>query len=365
AGLLAGRLAADVPVGMRGVTTAGVGLAFLPLAAWQNALWGFQSQVYFVLIFSLLAFFWLGLDRPKPAQLVMGLTAGLAAIFSMGPGELVPFALLGLAIMRAIEKRQLTDLGRRGMWPIVLLSAIVLAVMPWQRTSPQNCSPAQFLSALNLALSWPHVDQPWAAVVLNVPLLWAVISRLLRRRRAGTGEDLIILMGGWALLNAVAIAWARGGDEEFGASWLPSRYIDLLILLPLANAWLAVMLLTTAAERWRRSARLLVAAWMVFLLIGWLGTSLQTWHDILQLRIRDRFAPVRLAQKFYATGDPRTYLGQPRLNTPHPRLDLVWHVLHDPRLQGALPPSFQPKQPLGPLSGAVRPLLEWPVFPGR
>ena len=49
-------------VGAKGnaLIAVGVALAFLPQLAWHNALWGFQSQVYFSLGFSILALRWLG-----------------------------------------------------------------------------------------------------------------------------------------------------------------------------------------------------------------------------------------------------------------------------------------------------------------
>jgi hypothetical protein len=60
---------------------------------------------------------------------------------------------------------------------------------------------------------------------------------------------------------------------------------------------------------------------------------------------------------FQASGDGRVFVGQPQLYVPHLNMPLMMAVLHDPRMQGALPPSLQPKQPMGPLSRGVRMLL--------
>jgi len=51
------------------------------------------------------------------------------------------------------------------------------------------------------------------------------------------------------------------------------------------------------------------------------------------------------------------FAGQPRLIVPHPNPESVRVVLTDPRMRGALPPSLQPGQPMGPWSRAVRTLL--------
>ncbi len=60
---------------------------------------------------------------------------------------------------------------------------------------PENTG--QFFNALGRALAWPHVGQPVAAVVLNLPLVWVVLARLGGRHRAAEGEDFILLLAGW------------------------------------------------------------------------------------------------------------------------------------------------------------------------
>jgi hypothetical protein len=358
AGFVVGKVAGGTGRRARGGLVAGVVLAFLPLAAWHNALWGYQSQAYFALIFSLMTLAWLGSADPTPVQLFVGLAAGLAAMLSMGPGELVPLALLGLAAVRALEKRRLEGVWRSA-WPALVLLAVALALvmsMPHSEglEALRAHSPEQFAVAFARTLAWPHVDQPFAALVLNLPLVLVVTARILRHRHPRAGEDFVLLIGGWAVAISLAIAWERGGGDELLAGFIPSRYVDFIVLLPLANAWCAIVLAAEAAGRWRTRARVLTAVWCVFLFIGWLGVSLEMWRGIVRPRIHDRLAPVRLAVAFQASGDARVFAGQPRLYVPSPVPESILIVLHDPRMRGALPPSFQPKQPLGPLSCAVR-----------
>lgn len=327
----------------------------LPVAAWHNALWGFQTQVYFAVLFSVPALALLG--QPADAsrrKVVVGWLAAAAAMLAMGPGQLVAVALLGGLVLRWREGR--------GHWREVVPPAVLLTVAWWLRqTVPEHAplqagSPEQFLSALARMLAWPHSDQPWAALALNIPLLLAVGGRLLKRRMAAAGEDFVVLLAGWALAVALAAAWARGGSGEFAAG-VPSRYVDLIVLLPLANVWCAVVLAQEVVSRWRASIRLVAVAWGVFLLIGWLGLSAQMLRGVILPRVRDREAPVRLMQEFQHTNDTAVFAGQPRLLVPHPNLEVVRGVVQDPRMRGALPPSLQPDRPMGPLSRAVRALL--------
>jgi hypothetical protein len=337
---------------------AGVVVAYLPHLAWVNALWGFQSSVYFVILFSLLALALLGDPGRSPPRLAAGLAAGVAALLALGAGAFVPVALLVLAGLHAAERRKFDPAAWRLAWPGLALLALAWGLRtPVPATAALHAATAgQFFNALGRALAWPHTAMPWAALALNLPLLLAVGSRLAGRRRAAAGEDVVLLIGGWAAAAAGAMAWSRGGGGEFDAG-VTIRYVDFLLLLPLANAWCLVALVREAGEPRRRFARVLVGAWGVFLLVGWLGISAQVVRGFILPRMRDRDAPVRLAVAFQQSNDPAVFAGQHPILVPHPRLASVRFVLSDPRMRGALPPSFQPDRPMGPLSRAVRWLL--------
>jgi len=332
----------------------GVAIAFLPHLAWHNVLWGMESHAFFGLGLSVLALAWLGPESRTRGQTWAGLAAGAAALLAMAAGAFIPVLLLALAGLRLNETRTL-DRGWRRWWPelVLLLAALALAGITPRNTALQAATMADFFLALGRALAWPHIGQPWAALLLNLPLALAVAGRLTRRRRAAAGEDFVLLLAGWAVLTAVAAAWTRGGGDEF-AFGVPSRYVDFLVLLPLANVWLLVALVRAARPQWHASARVLAAAWSLFLFVGWLGLSAEVTRRLIRPRLRDRDAPVRLVREFQRTDDVAVFAGQPRLLVPHSDADTVRRVLHDPRLNGFLPPSLQPERPQGPLSRAVR-----------
>ena len=357
AALLAWLLARGASATGRVVTAAAVAVAFLPQLAWHNALWGFQSQVYFALLFSVLALASLGARAPSGRRQLAGLAAGIAAILAMGAGGLVPVALGGVVALRAVEERRFGRARWSEAWPALVLLAVAVALRAEvsEHAALGAHSAAEFFSALGRVLAWPHVDQPLAALALNLPLVLLVVTRAMRRRAAAAGEDFVLLLGGWAMANGVAAAWARGGGAEL-ATGVPSRYVDFLVLLPLANAWAVFALVRNvgARERWRVAGRAVAGGWGLFLFVGWLGLSAQMMRGVILPRVRDRDAPVRLAVKFQATGDAAVFAGQPRLLVPHPDLDAVRAVLGDPRMAGRLPPSLQPDKPMGPLSRAAR-----------
>jgi hypothetical protein len=352
-------LAWGVARGLSGAAQAAVAAAvvwaFLPHLAWHGVLWGFESQVDFALGFSLLALALLGAAAPSRGRVIAGLVAGGAALLAMGAGALVPVALAGLAGLRMIERRAVTRADLLATWPV----AVLLAAAWWLRVEvPEHAvlrptGWAEFFAATWRVLAWPHGGGATAALALNLPLLAAVLGRAFRWRPPGPGEDRVVLWGGWSVALALATAWSRGGGPELQAG-VPSRYVDFVVLLPLANLWCAVVLARAAAGRFRGIAWPAAAAWGAFLLAGWLGLSAEVMRGLVLPRAADRAAPVRLLRAYQESGDPAVFAGRPRLLVPHPNPEVVRAVLADPRLRGALPPSLQPERPPGPWSRAVR-----------
>lgn len=355
AALLAGLLAAGMSGRGRFWVGVGVAAAFLPHVAWENALWGFQSSVYFVILFSLVALALLGHPVRTPGRLAGGLLAGLAALLAMGAGAFVPAVLLGLAGLHAVERRRCDGALFREAWPALALLAVAIAL---RSEAPAHAvlraaTSGQFFNALGRAMAWPHTAMPWAALVLNLPLMLAVGGRMAGRRRAANGEDFALLAGGWSLVAAGAMAWSRGGGDEFDVG-VTVRYVDFLLLLPIANVWCLAALARNAPVPKRPLVRVLAGAWGVFLVAGWLGVSAQVMRGFILPRVRDRDLPVRLAVEYQKTGDSAVYAAQPAYFRPHPNLQSVRAVLNDPRMRDVLPPSFQPNRPVGPLSRVVR-----------
>jgi len=358
AALLAAMLARGIGTAGRWLVGGGLLLMFLPHVAWTNALWAFQSQVYFVMFFSLVTLALLGNPERTPGQLAAGLLAGIAALLAMGAGVFTPAALLGLALVRAMERRKFDASLVRETWPALVLLAAAWCLRGDGRGTDmlRAVTPGQFFNAWERALAWPHTAMPLAAFGMNVPLIIAVGGRLTGWRKPAAGEDYVVLIAAWSVIAAAGLAWARGGGHEleFGVT---SRYVDFLLLLPIANAWLAVALARQVASSRQRLAQTIAVAWGLFLLVGWLGLSAEVFRGFILPRLRDPDYPVRLAVEFQRTGDAAVFVGQPLYYHPHPNPEVVKAVLNDPRMKGALPPSFQPERLLGPLSRVVRSLL--------
>ena len=327
-----------------------IAVVCLPIAGWHNALWGFQSQVYFSILFGVPALAWL----PRVETRWRGAVCAVAAMLAMGSGGLLPLALLVLLGLRLVESRPPCAEWKT---ELVVLLVFLVGILAGQSEAGhgaplQAASMSDFFGAWLRLLAWPHAERPLASLVMNLPLALVVGGRLAGRRRSVAGENLAVALGLWAVIIAAAAAWRRGGGEEL-SNGVPSRYVDFLVLLLLANFW---CLLQLAAESQRR-IRLAAFVWAFFVLIGWSGFSVEMWQRVVRPLAIRREQSAQLMRNFQQTRDPAVFAGQPRLLVPHPTLGSMEVVLDDPRMNGALPPSLQPEKPMGPLSRGVRWLL--------
>lgn len=283
---------------------------------------------------------------------------GFAAACAMGAGLLVPWALLGLVALRAIGRGRVDRALAREAWPALVLVGVTLAVRPGTAANAglHPATVGQFFAALAQAAAWPHVWTPVAAAGLNLPVMVAVAGRLASRRRAAPGEDFVLLLAGWALTLAVAMAWTRaGGGNSTAACPRGTGISSRFCRWPTCGApW------RWCGSRRRHDVRRFAwrpAVWAALLLLGWAGLSGEVMQRLILPRVRDRDAPVRVMTAFQRTNDPAVFAGQPRLYVPHPDPEVIRAVISDPRLHGKLPPSLQASEPLGPLSRVVRWLL--------
>lgn len=338
-----------------GWMTLATSILYDPITAWNNVLWGFQSQIFFSALFSVLAIYAFVGRGLNFKRVTVGLLLGLCAQFAMSAGAFVPIALIAVASLRIFERRrQSSDVVWLIVAAIVLaMVAVVLHVSVPGHTVLEAKSVANWSVIFSEIMAWPHVTIAAAGLILNLPLIFVGVTRLVARREAQTEEDFSIAIAAWATAAAAAAAWFRGGGGEF-VYGVPSRYIDFLLLLPIANVWCLLKIVEGAPGALKRVVYGAASAWGMFLFIGWAGgvaDSLE--HEVLP-RIRHRDEPLILTREFQRTNDPNLFRAGEAHMLPHPSPASVKRVLNDPRMKAVLPPSLQPTTPQGPLSRIVR-----------
>jgi hypothetical protein len=346
--------------GAWGIVSAGVVVALtaLPLA-WDNVLWAFQSQFYFLIGFSLL-----GMDgmlrETFSARWWLGLLAMLCALVSMGSGFLCSVALLPLFL------RDLAGASRAWRtWSSLIATTAVLALgwylhfePPWH-ASLRAGNVNDFVTYAAHCLAWPAPAHVALGVLFYSPLL-LLGARWLRRGAppgpAGHALRFTLAMGGWTVLQLAAVSYARGNGGGFPAN----RYGDVLAVGIIANAF-ALGLLAPALGNMRRGWLVWAAAWLVVLGLSAATELTKIYRDELPQHRRQTEAFESSVRAYVTDGDVAALRAHP---IPFPDYNWFIRLLDRPSIRAILPPSVSNPHRVSMLSGAASHLakLGWLVM---
>jgi hypothetical protein len=307
---------------------------------WENTLWGFQSQFYFLLLFGFLHVVGTCGDPRLGWRWAIGQLAGLAALFSIAAGVASALALLGLAVAEWLR-------GRRDAWTAATaavnaaLVGLALALLPAAASisAAHAGSPATFAHSFALLLAWP-VRSAWGVVLAFPWLVFAVQAA--RRRFAEPGDRLLTAVGMWGWLMLAILAFGRG--EVPGR--IAIRYFDVIAVLVFVNAIAMIRMLETA-RRARGWWRLAGSGWLVLVAAGGVAVNRPADLEAGWARFRGVFDQQGMAiREFLRTDDPAALTANPVVRAYLPHFDFTVQLLRDPLMRERLPPSLVPPLPL-------------------
>lgn len=317
--------------GLAGVLIA---VAALPLA-WDNVIGGFQSQFYFLIGFTVLALHRLLGCAAGSLGWWLGVFFAAAAIVSMGSGFLVgaPLVLIGLARWAHGHSRSWRALMPALCGAVIVATGFALRTpAPWHE-GLQAQTPWELIRFATHCLAWPWTGQPLAAIALWLPWLILVWIRVRDAAKADPVGDLILAVGGWALLQIAAVAYSRGA----GGGMPANRYGDVFAMGVLASyaaiAWSA----RTAPRR----AAVLAATFALCLAIGAATSAHTALTRELPERKRMYEACERTVREFLATGEEARLAAG---TLPFPIADWLARILRRESIAPILPASV--RQPL-------------------
>lgn len=304
---------------------------------WENALWGFQSQFYLVLLFTYLAFYCFQGQQAFSAKWWLGIAISIASFFCMASGSLTPIAVAAWCGV------QLASGARRGKTEVLgacMLCAISLLLIHYVPTVEHHAhlrasSLWSFLQALLTAGGWPL--GPAGAIVLNAPVI--VLAARLIRRRAPLQDPAWVCLGLaiWVGIQCIALAYGRTSAVR------APRYLDIYVLLAVIN-FAAVLTLLRGMKIWNSTslAAAVAAAWMAIVV-----ASLGVWaiHKV-PAGVADRFAKSQIQtanlRAFIVTGDMANLANKPHMHIPFPSAQVLAELANDASIRSILPPTLMP-----------------------
>lgn len=329
-----------------GAQTAMIALAACVLATlpfdYENTLFGFQSQFYFMAEFALLLLATVSLGQPGWRTCAGIGMFGLMSLFTMASGVLAPVVAIPLlwSNREARAHRGFVIVATILLLGLVALGIALLPNLPSSDNTPFGI--AGHIHALSTTLMWPlraRGGSAWqetrkvlCAILIWAPLLlWAI--RQIRLRRPTPSELFVVATAAWVGLQAAAIAHARGRDM-LGVS---PRYTDILAVGLLCNAWLAYRLATEWDQR-RWLARVVAG---LFVLTAAAGFAKRTGPDHFEARSAGERGAVQTANvaRYLQTNDTQ-WLQQPQLGIPYPDPKRLQLLLENPAIRSTLPVSL-------------------------
>jgi hypothetical protein len=306
---------------------------FLAPYGFENTLFGFQSQFYFVMIFSFGAL-WLLAVRPTlgPAWCA-GIFLAAMAYFSLASGVLAFAAgAATLAVRGVLRGEHRTDLAAAAV--LLALSALCLHFVPAVAYHADLRAPdvSAFAGAAVRGLAWPF-GGPVAALLRNAPLLLFLASMLRSRPQGRDPHWFLFALALWCLGQEASLAFGRFQEV------LAPRYMDLHVVSLFANAAALAALLLAAGKRslWWPGAVWLIACFAT------LAVGLA--RGDLAMRLEETRAMTSRQEdnlRAYLSGGDRTkFLAQPHLALPYPSAERLAGLLDSPTLRAVLPTHLQ------------------------
>lgn len=309
---------------------------------WENFLVGFQSQFYFVVLFTIAA---MAIAAWKPNDIAaMSGVAGLcvAGMATLASGLLTPLAASCVYLLAW----HVGDRSRRP--PVVMVAALWLLAAAGYLGLPQIPGHAvlkaqgagSLLDAASHILGWPAAGYHWTAIWLWLPgaitIAWMVLQR-----NASRADLMMAGCYAWAGAQALALAYGRGQ----GLLEVPSRYTDLLVVGLVANAWFALRFLDHAYRLGQaRAFASFVAA--MFFCVFFFFHALRVEGDFAAMQQRHQLSMIQAqhVSEYLRTRDPRV-LRQPAFHIPYPDAGRLQQLLDNPALSGSLPGSVHNADP--------------------
>lgn len=311
---------------------------------YENTLWGFQSQVYFLILFALLHFWGCLGHRPGSMRWWLGFAAGLFGLGSMASGFVAP-AITAIATAWGGQP----DSASNRRWPrtVALGCLALLGIGAGVIGHPVGTEGWTLSAALRtgwLLLAFPAREGAATAIALVtwLPLICFLFGRLRQRGTRTFEHRYLLAIGLWCFLQLGLTAVGR--PQATGV--LPNRYMDIAAVGLVANlAMLGAGWGAASSLRSRIAWIGLGAVWLAG--VGFAAFSTVQLHTRyvgpgLQAQYQEQGERVRT---FLSSNDPQVLQEVPYPRVPAAVPDLLVFALRHPEMRAILPASIHPPLP--------------------
>ncbi|OBJ55167.1 hypothetical protein A9W94_20360 [Mycobacterium asiaticum] len=308
-----------------------IALLFAIPFGYENTLWGFQGQLYFMLLFGITAIVAFAGARPFSLRWFGGLLAAILSFFSFATGATSILTAGGLVALQLITNAR--QRGGREYAGVAVIVAIALAMFLWTASGSHPMStPWTFVQGLLLLTA--------RVIVAAVPIVWFARYTLARRPAVSDRAWAVVGLSAWIAIQLVLLAYGRG-------TVIAVRYNDI-ILLAYPIGLVAVFTLVDHAigkDRRRFSTPKVATTWVfgvvaVFALMGYIAIlGAIDWNKSNRqqaVNVQTYFATHSVEQLKAKGNNGGTF------DLAYPNSLRLAEVLSDPNVRAILPPEIRP-----------------------
>ena len=316
------------------------GIVFSIPYGWENTLAGFQSQFYFLLLFSFV-FLWgivqYGLSG-RLRFLVVILSCAVLSFISLASGALTIAAgigVLGTQRMRGVQRNK-TAIGLI----LFLFTSFIVAVALTPTISGHAVLKAtsfgSYSQAVGKAMSWPA--KPIFGIFMYMPMLVFMVWQLFNRSISRRMPWFVFAMCLWVVGQILSIGYGRT------VSVLSPRYLDVFSIGLIVN-FACILILRDACKVWASFFKYFSIFWLLLIMNGFSRTIPNTIADLQEKRYTGE-EQEKNVRAYLTSGDFSHLENKPFLHIPYPSAERLKTLLDNEVIQTFLPGNLA--QPLAP-----------------
>ena len=316
---------------------------------WENTLAGFQSQFYFLLLFSFV-FLWCVVQYESSGRL--GLLVGMVACAALSFFSLASGALTIAAGAGTLGTQWIVGV-RRNRRTIVLISllfasfvvAVVLTPMIDGHAALKAQSLSHYKHAVFQAMSWPA--QPVLGLFIYTPMVVFMVWQLCNWHISRPMVWFVFAMCLWVTGQIMSIAYGRA------VGILSSRYLDVFSIGLIVN-FVCILILKEYYQNLTRLFSYFLIFWLLLVVHGFAATMSSIISE-LQAKQYTGTEQEKNVRGYLTSGDFSHLENKPFLHIPYPKAERLKTLLDDKVIKAFLPGNLS--QPLSPshvdISGLV------------
>jgi hypothetical protein len=304
---------------------------------WENTLAGFQSQFYFVLLFSMLCI-WLIIDNePLSIYWWLGFICGVLAFLSFASGIIAVAAAASICILQWMLNARKT---KKHVIAITILITLICVGVWLTPSIPGHAvykaaSVAQFLDALFGIFSWPMRPGFFKACYLQLPAIVFTGILIFQRPPATDKRWYLLALVAWMFGQAMSIAYGRA------LSYASSRYLDLFAIGILVNFACILSILQNAVIKNLMIKNVFFVTWLmvVFLTMG--KSTYSNIAEQLELKHANSLMQEESIKKYLTSNEISHLQNKPLEHIPYPNAERLSLILQSKNIQNILPNNIK------------------------